>query len=199
MSGAAPGVSRIALVRHARSAHVHVGWVDAAGFRAWRVAYEAAGIADDERAPAALVALASSADLLLASDAPRALASARLLAPHAEVRRSALLRELALEGPALTGRRLPLALWSVAVGGRALWLRLRGQPPAPLEAARITAAVRWLEELAAQHALIVAVTHAALRGQLAARLVRNGWEAESGRRSLRPWSTWLFRRKPERV
>ena len=31
--------SRVALVRHARSAHVHTGWIDATGFRAWQEAY----------------------------------------------------------------------------------------------------------------------------------------------------------------
>jgi len=185
---------RIALVRHGRSSHVHAGWIDAAGFRAWRAAYEAAGIQEGERPAADLAQLVARADLVLASDAPRAVASARLLAPGREILVSPLLRELDLEGPDLGGLRLPLAAWAVAVGGRALLLTLRRRYPSAAETARITGAAAWLEELAARHPRIVAVTHASYRRRLCGRLLQAGWQAEPGRRSLRPWSAWLFRR-----
>jgi len=186
--------SRIALVRHARSAHVHAGWIDAAGFRAWREAYEAAGIVEGERAPADLERLAASAGLVLSSDAPRALASARLLAPGREIVVSPLLRELDLEGPDLGGLRLPLAGWALAVGVRTLFLSLRRWYPSASEAARVDQATAWLEEISAQHPLTVAVTHASFRRQLSRRLAQKGWQAEPGRRSLQPWSAWLFGR-----
>jgi hypothetical protein len=56
---------RVALVRHARSSHVHAGWITASDFRAWREAYEAAGIREDERVPAHLEQLVGRADLVL--------------------------------------------------------------------------------------------------------------------------------------
>lgn len=185
--------ARVALVRHGRSAHVHAGWITAHGFRAWREAYEAAGIHEDERVPAHLERLVGNADRVISSDAARAVATARLLAPGREIATSPLLRELDLEGPDLGGLRLPLAAWAVVVGGRNLMERLRRQYPSAAEAARIDEAAAWLKELAARHELIVAVTHASFRGQLAARLVKTGWEAEPGRRSLQNWSAWLFR------
>ena len=135
------------------------------------------------------------ADLVLSSDAARAVASARLLAPGHEIVVAPLLRELDLESPALGGLRLPLAAWALAVGGRNLLLTLRRRYPSAAEAARVNNAAAWLEELAAQHALIVAVTHASFRGQLATRLMQTGWQAEPGRRSLQHWSVWLFRAK----
>jgi broad specificity phosphatase PhoE len=187
-------VCRVALVRHGASTHVHSGWIDAAGFREWRRRYEAAGIREDERPPAEIAELAAQADLVLSSDAPRAVASARQLAPGREVIVSPLLRELDLEGPNLGGLRLPLAAWAFAVGGRALVLTLLRRYPSSAEAARIEGAAAWLEELAAQHAVIVAVTHASFRRRLAARLVGAGWQAEPGRRSLRHWSAWAFSR-----
>lgn len=196
MQGSSQTEGRVALVRHARSSHVHAGWIDAAGFRAWRETYEAAGIRDDERVPAPLEQLAARADLVLSSDAPRSIASARLLAPGREIVVSPLFRELDLEGPALGGIRLPLRAWAVAVGGRTLLRTLRRQYPSAAEAARIDDAAAWLEELAAQHPLIVAVTHAMFRRRLSTRLLQAGWQAEPGRRSLRPWSAWLFRRVP---
>jgi broad specificity phosphatase PhoE len=164
----------------------------------WREAYEAAGIHEDERVPAYLEQLVGRADLVLSSDAARAVASARLLAPGHEIVVSPLLRELDLESPTLGGIRLPLAAWAVAVGGRILLLTLRRQYPSAAEAARVHNAAAWLEELAARHSMIVAVTHASFRRQLSARLVQTGWQAEPGRRSVQHWSTWLFRRRPHR-
>src|SRR4029453_6740877 len=70
---------RLALVPHGRSAHVHPGWIDPDGFGRWRLACEEAGLVDAERARAALVRLAGEAGLVVCSDAPRAVASARLL------------------------------------------------------------------------------------------------------------------------
>lgn len=186
--------ARIALVRHARSAHVHTGWIDAGGFRSWREAYEAAGIHEDERVPIHLAELAGRAGLVLSSDAARAIASARLLAPGKEIVVSPLLRELDLEGPALGALRLPLLGWAIAVGCRALFLTLRRQYPSPAEVARINDAAAWLEDLAARHSLIVAVTHASFRRRLSDRLVNTGWQAEPGRRTLQHWSAWVFRR-----
>jgi broad specificity phosphatase PhoE len=194
MQGSMQTEARVALVRHARSSHVYAGWIDASGFRAWREAYEAAGIHEDERVPAQLEQIVSRADLVLSSDAARAVASARLLAPGRETVVSPLLRELDLDGPTLGGLRLPLRAWAVAVGGQTLIRTLRRQYPSAAEAARIDDAAAWLEELAAQHSLIVAVTHAMFRRRLSARLVQTGWQAEPGRRSLQPWSAWLFRR-----
>lgn len=194
MQGSHPTEIRLALVRHARSSHVHTGWIDASGFRAWREAYEAAGIHEDERVPAHLAELAGRADLVLCSDAARAIASARLLAPGKEVVVSPLLRELDLEGPALSALRLPLLGWAVAVGCRTLHLTLRRQYPSPAEATRINDAAAWVEDLAARHSVIVAVTHASFRRRLSDRLMQNGWQAEPGRRTLQHWSAWVFRR-----
>lgn len=185
--------ARIALVRHARSAHVQTGWINAAGFRAWREAYEVAGIQEGERVPDHLETLVSRAGLVVASDAPRAVATARLLAPGQEIIISPQLRELDLQNPDLGALRLPLLAWAFAVGGRILVQTIRWQYPSAAEVARISSAAKWLEDLAAQHGLVVAVTHASFRRRLAARLLQAGWRADPGRRSVRHWSAWCFR------
>jgi len=187
---------RLALVRHGRSAHVHRGWIDHDGFGRWRVAYEKAGLADAERAPAALVRLAGEAGLVVCSDAPRAVASARLLAPGREITVSPLLRELALQAPDLGRLQLPLIGWAFAVGMRNLVLALRGGYPPASERARIAEAAEWLADLAARHRFVVAVTHASIRRQLALRLVGRGWRAHGEQRTLRHWSAWPFSRAP---
>jgi broad specificity phosphatase PhoE len=187
---------RIALIRHARSSHLHSGWIDAAGFRAWRETYEAAGIHEGERVPPHLETLAERAGLVLASDAPRAVATARLMAAGREMIVSPLLRELDLRGPDLGAFRLPLVGWAVAVGVRNLLLTLRRQYPSA-EEDRVNEAVAWLEDLAVRHSLIVAVTHASFRQRLARRLLQTDWKAEPGRRSLQHWSAWIFRRSTD--
>jgi hypothetical protein len=184
--------ARLALVRHGRSAHVHRGWIDSAGFRAWREAYEAAGLSDAEEVPPSLARLVDGAALVVASDAPRAVESARLLAPHRQVTSSPLLRELELTAPNLGPLRLPLAGWALAVGMRALLLELRARHPPPAELARVEAAVHWLSDLTDRQPFVVAITHASLRRRLAIHLARGGWQPHRPQRSLRHWSAWLF-------
>jgi broad specificity phosphatase PhoE len=187
---------RLALVRHGRSAHVQSGWLDAAGFRAWRAAYEAAGIRADERPPAELAPLARAAEHVLSSDAPRARESARLLAPERDIMDSVLLRELDLHAPELAGVSLPFPAWALAVGGRMLVLRLGGNYPSPAERERVAAAAAWLASLASSSSLTLAVTHASFRRAVCKQLLRLGWQHEPGRRTCRPWSVWMLLERP---
>lgn len=191
-----PGDSlrRLVLVRHGRSAHLHTGWVDIHGFRRWREAYEAAALREGERPPAELVALGASADLVVSSDAPRAVASARLLAVNGPVETSPLLRELDLEAPALGTLRMPLFAWAVAVGARSALLARRERDRRSAETQRILAAATWLDQLSASRPTTVAVTHASLRRRLWKELLRLGWRPESSERSWAPWSAWTLHR-----
>ena len=192
---ALPGAeSRIVLVRHGRSAHVQSGWIDAAGFRSWREAYEAAGVDTDERPPADLARLAAAAAVIACSDVPRAVASARLLAPERELVVSPLLRELELAAPVLGRLRMPLVGWAVAVGLRKLLLTLFRRHRLAAEAARIEQASAWLQGLASAGSPLVVVTHASLRRELGDRLVRAGWRPAPAGRSLRHWSAWAYSR-----
>ncbi len=183
---------RLFLVRHGRSAHAHAGWIDADGFRAWRTAYEAAGILESERAPEHLVRLTARASRVFSSDAPRSVASARMLAPEREIIVSARLRELDLQAPRLAGLRLPLAAWALAVGARMLVETVRRAPPSAAEAARIDEAAAWLDAECAESGVVVAVTHASFRARLARRLVERGWREAHREGGTAPWSAWQF-------
>ena len=205
-----PPPQRIVLVRHGRSAHLPTGWLTVEGVRRWYEDYDAAGLAPGEAPPAALLALAeraAAAGTMVASDLPRAIASAALLAPSVPALASPLLRELALETPAaplpaLGGARLPLTGWALVYGTRWAAARLRGTAPPGVDAAareRAAAAAAWLAGLArdatGSGGLVVAVTHASFRGLLATALVRAGWRGPASR-SLRPWSAWDLTRAP---
>lgn len=118
LSGGVTSAPRIVLVRHGRSAHVHRGFVDLAGFHRWRDTYEAAGVDEREEPPKELKALASASGIVVASRAPRAVAHARLLDPDRDVTTSELLHELELAPPAIRGIRMPLIGWAIAIGMR---------------------------------------------------------------------------------
>lgn len=184
----------IALIRHARSAHEQTGWIAADGVRAWRLAYEAAGIRDGERAPAALVSLVQGASVLLASDAPRAIATAELLAPTRDILVSPLFRELDLDAPALGSTRLPLTAWAIAIGASTWRKTRRGEFPSPAERSRIAEAAEMVTSLASSAGSVAVVTHAGFRHELVAHLQRDGWLVDGGRRSVRPMSAWVLRR-----
>ena len=182
---------RIHLVRHGRSAHRQAGWLDAAALEGWLATYDAAGLAPGEMAPAALREIAAGAGLVIASDMPRAIESAALLAPAADVLQSALLRETPVPIPALGRLRLTFALWGLVVG--LVWLRdLRhANGNSHVEPrARAREAARWLDSLADAHGSVLVVTHGAFRRYLADALEANGWRRAPARRRWHPWSAW---------
>jgi len=185
---------RLILVRHGRSGHVHTGLLNAEQFRRWREAYEAAGVAADEIPPPELCAAAVNADVLIASDAPRAIASAKLLAPGREVVTSPLLRELELSPPELGRLRLPLLGWALMIGVKALFRRPHVTAD---EAERTRAAANWLAEMAEERGTVLVVTHASVRRLIAWELGRLGWRSDARGRGLGHWSAWWLEREGE--
>jgi broad specificity phosphatase PhoE len=201
MSSAPPRpAGEIVLVRHGRSAHVERRWLDVAGLRQWMLAYDAAALASDSLPPPALLDLARSADRIVTSDLPRAIASAVLLAGSRDVEATPLLREAPLEAPdsplpRLGGLRLPLSAWALVFGVRWLRARRRSEPPPGVDAAVLARAERaatWLIDGAPAGARVLVVTHGTMRALLAAALTRRGWQPPA-KRPFREWSAWRFR------
>jgi broad specificity phosphatase PhoE len=164
------------------------------------IAYDAAEIALHHPPPLGLVELAKEARAIVASDLPRAVASAALLAPGTRVEATPLLREAGLETaerpfPRLWGVRLPLRVWGAVFMARWLWASWRGTPlPGVDTAARAEEAADWLARLAAERGRVVAVTHGTFRTVLAASLVRRGWRGPN-RRPYHVWSAWTLTRE----
>jgi broad specificity phosphatase PhoE len=187
------GVARIVLVRHGRSAHVHDGsWVDAEGVRRFTQAYDAAGIVDSDAPPAGLVAAAASANVIAASDLPRAIASSRRLAPAREPAVTELLRETNIGFAPI---KMPIHVWDVL--DYLIWTTRLLLEAEHVERDRARLAVEWLEARATEGATLMAVTHGSFRRLLSTVLTRRGWEPEPGKRSYANWSAWSFvRRSP---
>lgn len=182
---------QILLVRHGRSAHVADGrWLDRAGVARWREAYDAAAIADDDRPPAALVEAVRAADVIAASDLPRAVASARRLAPDRSPLVSPLLREEPLPIPRLGTLRASLAVWEALIHLR--WgLDILRRDASPGAEARARAAAAWCRAACGgTDRTLVVVTHGVFRRLLARQLIADGWTLAPGRRSYARWSVW---------
>jgi broad specificity phosphatase PhoE len=185
---------RIVLVRHGPSAHVHTaGAIDHAGMHAWRAAYDSAGIQAVSQPPAALVQVAADAAHVVASDLPRAVASAERLAPGREIRTSPLLRETPLAIP-FWPTRLPLGAWGVLISLGWGYRIVRGTDASADERARAAAAAEWLASLTADGTTTLAVTHGAFRRLLAKQLLARGWTSTGRRGGYRPWSASSFTR-----
>lgn len=185
-------MARILLIRHGPSAHSTMpGLLDLAGVERWRAAYDAAGIAPDATPPTELFAKARAARVV-ASDLPRAAASAARLSPGQSVETTPLLREVPLTIPALAGVRAPLAVWNVLITLRWVLDIVRGQDCPEAIGERVRAAVEWCEEqrcAAGANATLAVVTHGVMRRLLAGQMCKDGW-AMYGRRGYAPWSLW---------
>jgi broad specificity phosphatase PhoE len=185
---------QIFLVRHGRSAHVQAGFLDLTELVRWREAYEAAGIDEGDPPPPALKALASTSGVIVASTAPRAVQSAKLLDSGRDVIPSPLLEELELLPLDIRRVRMPLIAWALTVGIRMIVRKVFRGPRASIEIQRAREAADWLSGLAERHAVVLAVTHASFRSLLAAQLVERGWLCEVPKRRSHHWSVWPLRR-----
>lgn len=183
--------SRIHLVRHGVSAHVHDGsWVNAERARRFMEFYDAAGIRDEPPAAEA-IAVAATADVFAASTLPRAIDSVRRLAPDRRLDLTPLLREIDFESPRRLPIRLPINTWDAmdyVVNG--IRIRMR-RPTADL--ARAKEATDWLLTRVAPDSTLLAVTHGGFRRFLWATLVDRGWTPEFTRKRYHNWSVWTFR------
>ena len=185
--------ARILLVRHGRSALPRPGgWLAPDDVRAWRASYDATGIRPDERPPVALCARAASAGAILASDLPRATASAERLAAGRPVLATPLLRESPLPIPHWPRARLPFAVWEGAIHAWWGWRAVLGVGGSSGERERARAAATLLVDHARSGDVVV-VTHGVFRTLLRAALLSAGWEREGSHRSFACWSAWTFR------
>jgi broad specificity phosphatase PhoE len=155
-------------------------------------AYDRASIRDDDMPPAALRELASSAALVVASDMPRALRSAQMLAGDRTVVVSELLREIRLEPPRWIPFRLPIEVWDAMSHLQWSARLLIGATSDFTRRANTTA--EWLAEQAAPGTTVLAVTHGGFRRIVSDALVGRGWRVARGSRGYGNWSVWSLSR-----
>lgn len=188
---------RILLVRHGPSAHSATpAFADRAAVEQWLAGYDAAAIKPGASPPRATLDIVAEADVAVASDLPRAIASGAQLWPARSVESSPLFREIPLAIPALGGMRLPFALWPVLIHLRWGFDLLRGRDLDSAARARLDQAAEWCETTCEQHgqsATLAIVTHGVFRSALARELVRRGWRLGPSR-GYSVWGVWALTR-----
>lgn len=162
-----------------------------AGVHDFESAYDAAGILDHDAPPPELIRVAAGARVIAASDLPRAIASARRIAPARDPDVTPLLREIKLEPPRWMPH-LPMQVLEVLLHAQWSYRLLRGRPHDSIR--RANDAAEWLAQRAADSATVVAVTHGGFRRLVASRLEARGWSAGPERRSYANWSIWSYSR-----
>ena len=189
---------RIVLIRHGPSAHPSArGLLNRADVERWRAAYDAAGIASHLPPPQPVLDLAVAADVAVASDLPRGIASAAQLWPGRAVTYSPLFREIPLRIPALGRVLAPFPVWSLAIHLQWGLDTLSGRDIPMGDRQRVDEAAAWCEHACEEHgadAVLAVVTHGAFRRALARRLVTTAWQL-SGSRRYAPWSVWTLARR----
>jgi broad specificity phosphatase PhoE len=181
--------TRIILVRHGRSAHTHDRrWMRAVDVGRFEDDYDAAGILDDDAPPSELVEMVARADAIVASDLPRAIASARRVAPQREPELVPLLREIRLEPPLWIPVPLPIELWDALSHAQWTYRLRRGTDHQFVRRGR--EAADWLVRRAATAPTIVVITHGGFRRIVASCLANRGWRADGSSRSYQNWSAW---------
>ena len=145
-------------------------------FRAWVETYQRHGIASDSIPPDSLLVDARAAAVVVCSDLPRGVESARRLADGREVVASPLLREA---GSAMPGNWLGLRLSTTTWDWGFHYLWLCGVRPVgeSVQGARRRAreACTWLESLASEQGPVLVVAHWTINRFLAAELRRREW------------------------
>jgi broad specificity phosphatase PhoE len=167
--------------------------IDHDGIQSWRNEYDLAGIQLNSQPPTQLLQIADGARHIIASDLPRAVASAERLAPQREIEVSDLLREVPLKLPHWP-TRLPLVVWEILIHVVWSYRIVRGIDSTEQDRARAAAAAKWLGEIVTIESTAVVVTHGVFRRLLAQQLLLSGWTSTGRRGGYSHWSFWTFAR-----
>jgi len=188
---------RIVIVRHGRPTVDLPARIRPAEMPELVRRYDAAGIDRSFVPPLAVQRLARAAGRIVASDLPRAVESARMLAPRRRVETQRMFREAGLPTPWFGPARVDPAVWGTVL--RIAWFM--GWAPngeSVLRArARATAAARTLTDLSERAGSVLLVGHGVFNGLIAWELCKAGW---AGPRVLRGsyWSFGVYERAGSR-
>ena len=178
-------------MRHGRSTHSDARWLAPINLPDWVAAYDAAPIDATDMPPPDVLALGRCATLVLTSDRPRAITSARLIAPHVPPEVNPLWREAELPHLEIGWPKLPRAWWITSL--QIAWLMGYSAGCESIAAARRRAerAAAVLEERSKVGNPVV-IGHEVFNRLVAMALRKRGWTGQQWLRS-RHWRLTTFR------
>jgi hypothetical protein len=184
---------RIVLIRHGKP-NVASPWITHRKFKDYIEEYDRAGLHPDSPPPAWLVDLTREAKRVYASDRPRARESARVLAPHAELRLSPLFMEAQLKSPKLPLVRMKPTAWAVIA--RLAWHAGHhgGIEDYRETKERADKAVEMLSDVAQEDGIAVLVAHGYFNAIVGRTLRKRGWHRYGGRHRAKFWNAVVYER-----
>ncbi len=166
---------KITIIRHGKPNIAALGWQTAAAFGQSILAYDEAGLsASSTPSPSTLTGI-EDCSLILCSQLPRSIDSAKALASHQTTLSDPVFNEAGLPHAHWGG--LKLSPWFWAVFFRLLWFMNYGHNSETLKDAKIRAkaAAQLLAELATKHGSVALVGHGIFNRLLAHELRNAGW------------------------
>lgn len=181
---------RIILARHGRPDLPVGAWIAPRQMREWIVHYDQADLTGDE-APAATLAAAADAALIVSSPLRRCRQSAQRLAPQRAVLSEEIFREADMPYPAWRYPRLPLAVFGVCF--RLAWFCGFSRHAETLAEAqaRAGAAAQRLIGLAEEHGSVFLMGHGVMTLLIARQLQAQGWTGPK-RPANRHWQFSIY-------
>lgn len=179
---------RIMLVRHGRSSLRVPNRIPSDMLRSTARRYNEAGIRSTPRPSAQLRRQAGSADVIVCSDARRAVESARALDSTREALIDPLFREAGLPLSTWLPLRLGFDTWVLIAGIAWFWGWSAGPESLAEARRRARTAAQRLIHLSTAHASVMLVGHGVFNALIAAELQRRGWQGPLWRPTASPWN-----------
>ena len=182
---------KVVLIRHGKPDVGMSKRLSHRNFEDYIETYERAGLAPGSEPPAWLVELVRKAQRVYCSDRPRAHESARAVAPHAELERSALFMEAQLKSPRLPLVKMKPPAWAIIA--RLAWHAGHDGGIEDFSDAkgRAEKAVDMLSKEAADGGIAVLVAHGYFNAIVGRALSKRGWR-KHGRHRAKYWNAVVY-------
>jgi broad specificity phosphatase PhoE len=183
---------RIILVRHGRPNMERARWISHRAFQHYINKYQDVGLDPDSTPPPDLKRLVDNAGRVFTSELQRAIESAKILLPRADIVSDPVFSEAPLASPPIPGVRLKVPAW--AVFARVAWHG--GYTPSIEDyrqvKRRATRGLAMLTTAAKEDGTTVLVAHGYINAIIGRMLRLRGWSRTSGSHRAEFWNAVVY-------
>lgn len=166
---------KIILIRHGKPDIPSWGKLKASELHQWIESYNSAGITKEFQPPREATEVISNCNVVVCSDLPRSIESAKSLGVKKVHYTESIFREMGLPYAGWSFLKLSPDIWAVIF--RSLWFLGFSRNSESFSSAklRVTGATERLKQLAQEHGSVLFVGHGMVNRYIAKELVSNGW------------------------
>ncbi|WP_018932455.1 histidine phosphatase family protein [Gracilibacillus lacisalsi] len=168
----------ISLIRHGKSEFTTNRWLTAEEFNDWVSSYDNSGVLKEDFYPLETLKKVRTANLILTSDLPRSIQSAKLLHPSLDFVPNRIFRETELPSSSLRGVKFPSSIWAFLL--RCLWFfgNAKGCESITHAKKRARKAAQILIEYAETYDSVALIGHGFFNMLIAKELLKMGWKSK---------------------